>query len=214
MQGVSAVRRQWRVCVLLTERLCARPWHEVLDAALEGGADCIQVREKDLSTRELCGRVRAVIERARPAGAAVVVNDRADVALACGADGVHLGQDDLPVRDARRLAGDRLLVGASTHSIEEARAAVEGGADACGVGAMFATGTKPGIAPGGTDYLRAYLASFGRVPHLAIGGITADNVRELAAAGCRGVAVSGAVCGAPDPAAVVRALRGALEGNA
>lgn len=213
MQGVSAVRRQWRVCVLLTERLCARPWREVLAAALEGGADCVQVREKEISTRELAARVRAVIDLARPAGAAVVVNDRADIALACGADGVHLGQDDLPVRDARRLAGERLLVGASTHSLDEARAAVEAGADLCGVGAMFATGTKPGIAPGGTGYLRAYLASFGRVPHLAIGGITPANAPELAAAGCRGVAVSGAVCGAADPAAVVRALRSALEGR-
>jgi thiamine-phosphate pyrophosphorylase len=142
-----------------------------------------------------------------------VVNDRADVALACGADGVHVGQDDLPVRDVRRLAGERLLVGASTHSLQEARTAVESGADVCGVGAMFATGTKPGIAPGGAGYLRAYLSSFGGVPHLAIGGITVANVHELAAAGCRGVAVSGAVCGAPDPAAVVRALRWPLEGH-
>jgi len=213
MQGVSADRRQWRVCVLLTGRLCARPWRDVLAAALEGGADCIQVREKELSTRELFERVRAVIDRARPAGAATVVNDRADVALACGADGVHVGQDDLSVRDVRRLAGERLLVGASTHSLQEARAAVESGADVCGVGAMFATGTKPGIAPGGAGYLRAYLSSFGGVPHLAIGGITVANVHELSAAGCRGVAVSGAVCGAPDPAAVVRALRSALEGN-
>jgi thiamine-phosphate pyrophosphorylase len=159
----------------------------------------------------------------------VVVNDRLDVALACGADGVHLGQDDLSVRDARRViaasmekggarvalgARGALLVGASTHSLDEARAAVEAGADVCGVGAMFATGTKPSVAPSGLPYLRAYLAAHGRVPHLAIGGITPANVRELAAAGCRGVAVSGTVCGADDPAAVVRALRSALEGAA
>lgn len=223
MQGVSAARAQWRVCVLLTERLCARPWREVLAAALAGGADCIQVREKELATRALSARVREVIELARPAGAAVVVNDRLDVALACGADGVHLGQEDLSVRDARGVVGasvadgrarGALLVGASTHSPDEARAAVEAGADVCGVGAMFATGTKPGIAPSGIPYLRAYLAAHGHVPHLAIGGITPANARELAAAGCRGVAVSGTVCGAEDPAAVVRALRSALEGNA
>jgi thiamine-phosphate pyrophosphorylase len=198
------------VCVLLTERLCAHGWRETLAAAIAGGADCIQVREKEMPTRALADRVRAVLDAARPAGVAVVVNDRADVALACGADGVHVGQDDLSVRDVRRMAGDRLLVGVSTHSLEEARAAAEAGADVCGVGAMFATSLKPAIAPGGAAYLREYLAHFARVPHLAIGGVTPANVGELAAAGCRGVAVSSAVCGARDPAAAVRALREAL----
>jgi thiamine-phosphate pyrophosphorylase len=198
------------VCVLLTERLCAHGWRETLAAAIAGGADCIQVREKEMPTRALADRVRAVVDAARPAGVAVVVNDRADVALACGADGVHVGQDDLSVRDVRRMAGDRLLVGVSTHSLEEARAAAEAGADVCGVGAMFATSLKPAIAPGGAAYLREYLAHFARVPHLAIGGVTPANVGELAAAGCRGVAVSSAVCGARDPAAAVRALREAL----
>jgi thiamine-phosphate pyrophosphorylase len=199
------------VCVLLTERLCALGWRETRAAAVAGGADCIQVREKELPTRELAARVRSVIEVARPAGVAVVVNDRADVALACGADGVHVGQEDLSLRDVRRVAGDRLAVGVSTHSLEEARAAVEAGADVCGVGAMFATALKPGIAPGGVAYLREYLAAFGRVPHLAIGGITPANVGELVAAGCRGVAVSAVACGARDPAAVVRALRDAVD---
>jgi thiamine-phosphate pyrophosphorylase len=198
------------VCVLLTERLCAHGWRETLAAAIAGGADCIQVREKEMPTRALADRVRAVVDAARPAGVAVVVNDRADVALACGADGVHVGQDDLSVRDVRRMAGDRLLVGVSTHSLEEARTAAEAGADVCGVGAMFATSLKPAIAPGGAAYLREYLAHFARVPHLAIGGVTPANVGELAAAGCRGVAVSSAVCGARDPAAAVRALREAL----
>jgi thiamine-phosphate diphosphorylase len=104
-------------------------------------------------------------------------------------------------------------VGVSTHSLAEARAAVEAGADSCGVGAMFATALKPGIVPGGTAYLREFLAAFPRVPHLAIGGITPANVAELAACGCRGVAVSGVVCGSRDPASVVRALRAAIEGG-
>jgi thiamine-phosphate pyrophosphorylase len=210
----SGARRQWRVCVLLTESLCALPWQETLTAALAGGADCIQVREKELASRALADRVRAVIDLARPAGAAVIVNDRVDIALACGADGVHVGQDDLSVADVRRMAGTALLVGVSTHSREEARAAADAGADVCGVGAMFATGIKPAIVPGGPAYLRAYLAEFARIPHLAIGGITPANVGELAAAGCQGVAVSSVVCGARDPAAVVRTLRAALEGGA
>lgn len=207
----SGARRQWRVCVLLTESLCALPWQATLRAALAGGADCIQVREKEMPTRALAERVRAVIELARPAGAAVVVNDRADVALACGADGVHVGQGDMSVADVRRIAGTALAVGVSTHSPDEARAAAAAGADACGVGAMFATPVKPGIVPAGPAYLRAYLAEFARIPHLAIGGITPANVGELAAAGCRGVAVSSVVCGAKEPDAVVHALRAALE---
>jgi thiamine-phosphate pyrophosphorylase len=211
--GEFAAPRQRRVCVLLTERLCALPWREALAAALAGGADCIQVREKEMEGGALADRVREVIALARPAGAAVVVNDRADVALACGADGVHVGQGDLSVADVRRIAGTALEVGVSTHSLAEARAAVEAGADSCGVGAMFATALKPGIVPGGTAYLREFLAAFPRVPHLAIGGITPANVAELAACGCRGVAVSGVVCGSRDPASVVRALRAAIEGG-
>ena len=202
----SSARRQWRVCVLLTESLCALPWQETLRAALAGGADCIQVREKDMPADQLAERVRAVIGIARPAGASVIVNDRADIALACGADGVHVGQGDLSVADVRRIAGTSLLVGVSTHSLVEARAALAAGADVCGVGAMFPTGLKPSIVPGGPAYLREYLSACGRVPHLAIGGITPANVGELAAAGCQGLAVSSVVCAARDPASVVRAL--------
>jgi thiamine-phosphate pyrophosphorylase len=159
-----------------------------------------------MPAHQLAERVRAVIGIARPAGAAVIVNDRADIALACGADGVHVGQGDLAVADVRRIAGTSLLVGVSTHSLAEARAALAAGADVCGVGAMFPTGLKPSIVPGGPAYLREYLSACGRVPHLAIGGITPANVGELSAAGCQGVAVSSVVCAARDPASVVRAL--------
>ena len=212
MRMGSAARRQWRVCVLLTESLCVHPWREVLAAVIAGGADCIQVREKDMPGHELAERVRMVIAAARPAGVSVVVNDRADIALACGADGVHVGQGDMSIADVRRMAGTSLLVGVSTHSIIEARAARDAGADVCGVGAMFATSLKPAITPGGSNYLRAYLAECARVPHLAIGGITPANIGELRAAGCQGVAVSSVVCGAQDPARVVRSLRDVLAG--
>lgn len=220
--AVRAVCPQWRVCVLLTEHLCARPWHDVLRAALEGGADCIQVREKDMRGTALVERVRAVLNVARPFGASVVVNDDADAALAAGADGVHVGQGDRSPEQVRRLSGDALWIGVSTHSVAEADAAVAAGADVCGVGAMFPTGTKPGIEPSGPAYLRDYLARFGggsrtgsrAVPHLAIGGITPGNVAALAAEGCLGVAVSSVVCSAPDPGHVVASLRGALERGA
>ena len=199
------------MCVLLTEASCARPWADTLRAVIAGGADCIQVREKSLADRHLLARIRAAIEVARPAGAAVVVNDRVDLALAAGADGVHVGQGDLPPDDVRRLAGDRLVVGASTHSLDEACAAVAAGAHVCGVGAMFASPTKPDVAPSGPAYLRAYLAAFPHVPHLAIGGIDAARAAELAALGCRGVAIGAAACAARDPAAAVHAIRAALD---
>jgi len=206
----SSRTRQWRVCVLLTESLCRRPWREALRDVIEAGADCIQVREKDMDSRGLVERVREVIDRARPAGASVIVNDRADIALAAGADGVHLGRDDLSVADVRCMAGRTLIMGASTHNLEEAEAAVRAGADYCGVGAMFETPLKPDAKPAGPDYLRAFIEHHPGVTHLAIGGITAGNIHQLAEVGCRGVAVSSAVCGSAKPGDVVKRLREAL----
>ena len=139
------------------------------------------------------------------------MNDRVDVALACGADGVHVGQDDLAVQDVRRICGTQLVVGASTHSPEEAAAAVEAGADYLGVGAMFSSTTKPAVAATGLAYLQHVLRAHPGVAHLAIGGIHPQNAAQLAAAGARGVAVSSCVCAADDPAAVVRALRQCME---
>jgi thiamine-phosphate pyrophosphorylase len=203
--------RQWRLCLLLTEALCRRPWMDVLSAALDGGADCIQVREKTMDGGALARRVDEVIRLARRRGGAVVVNDRTDVALAAGADGVHVGQRDLSVRQVRAIAGTALLVGVSTHDLDEARAAVEAGADSCGVGAMFATDLKPDRAPCGTAFLRAFIDRHPTTPHLAIGGITPDNLPQLVEAGARGVAVCSVVCGAEHPARVVAALRAALD---
>jgi thiamine-phosphate pyrophosphorylase len=124
---------------------------------------------------------------------------------------VHLGQSDLRVQDVRRLAGDALLVGVSTHDLAEAHAAAQAGADYCGVGAMFPTTTKE-RPTSGLPYLRAYLAdeACSRLPHLAIGGISPSNAHHLAQAGCKGVAVSASVCGADDPADACRRLLAAL----
>lgn len=202
---------QWRVCVLLTEAACRRPWAEVAAAAVRGGADCIQVREPEFGGAALRCRVRAVLEIARPAGASVIVNDRADVAVAAGADGVHVGQQDLAVADVRRIAGRTLRIGVSTHDLGEAGAAVSAGADYCGVGSMFQTGTKPGVPPAGPAYLAAFVERHPRMPHLAIGGITPKNVGQLVEAGARGVAVCAAVCGASDPAQAVAGLLAALD---
>ena len=203
---VASRARQWRLCVLLTESLCARPWQDVLDAVIDAGADCIQIREKEMDAGPLARRVEDVLRLARPASVSVIVNDRPDVALAAGADGVHLGRHDLPVDAVRRLAGRTLLIGATTHDLAEARAAVQAGADYCGVGSMFASSLKPDRVPAGPAYLRAFIEHYPRMTHLAIGGVTPDNLHQLVQAGCRGVAVSTALCAAPDPAAVARVL--------
>lgn len=203
--------RQWKLCMLLTESLCRLPWRDTLTAAIEGGADCVQVREKALEGAALADRVREVIELARPHGVAVIVNDRVDVALAAGADGAHLGTGDLSIRDARSLTGRALLLGASTHHLAEAHAAIEAGADYCGVGAMFSSTLKPNREPSGTRYLRQFLERFPSVPHLAIGGITPANVHQLVEAGVKGVAVSSAICDAADPRAIAASLRSAVD---
>lgn len=202
----TGARRQWRLCVLITASLCRHhDWADVLDAALKAGADCIQYREKDLGDGELLRRARHVVARCRHHGAAAVLNDRPDIALLCGADGIHVGQADVPCGEVRKLVGRQLLVGVSTSALDMARRALADGADYCGVGPMYATTTKHKPVLAGPEYLRRYIA-WDRLPHLAIGGITPQNVGDLVAAGARGIAVSSAVCAAPDPAAVVREL--------
>lgn len=197
--------KQWRLCLLLTEALC-KPvgWRDVLDAALRGGADCIQVREKLMDAGPLRDRVAAIVQQAR-GRAAVIVNDRPDVALATGADGVHLGQTDLSPQDVRKLAGRQLVIGVSTSTLDQARRARDDGADYCGVGPMFLTQTKHKPVLAGPAYLRAYLA-WDKLPHLAIGGVTPENTDTLRQIGCRGVAVSSAICAAQDPFAATRAI--------
>jgi thiamine-phosphate pyrophosphorylase len=210
-------RWQPALCVLVSERLCTHmPWQRVVREAIAGGADCVQLREKELSTRELLGRARELVElvggaSGGPRAARVVVNDRVDVALAAGAHGVHLGQTDLPCDAARMLAaraGQQLHIGVSTFSASEGHDAVEAGADLCGVGPMFATTTKDKPVLAGPEAVRRFVHDerTREMPHLAIGGITTANVRSVWEAGARGIAVSSVVCGAEEPGAVCRAL--------
>lgn len=199
---------QWKLCVLITESLCAHhAWDEVARSALEGGADCLQLREKALDGAELCRRAQHLLTLAQAHSAHVVVNDRLDVALAAGADGVHLGQHDLPLDKARAIDGARLLIGVSTSTIERAEEAMRLGADNCGVGPMFPTTTthKPALA--GPEAIARYVAHDPPLPpHLAIGGITPENVGAVVDAGALGVAVSSCVCGARDPRRVCEKL--------
>jgi len=198
---------QWRLCVLLTAALCRLPWQEVVEVALRGGADCIQLREKELDDRDLLERATRL--RELTAGrAALVINDRPDVALLVGADAVHLGQTDLPVAAARALSRDRLAVGVSCTDIEQARRAAIDGADYLGLGPMFETTTKHKPDLAGPAFVRACLddAAVAGIPHLAIGGISPDNIPPLADAGCRGIAVCAAICGSAHPERICREL--------
>lgn len=205
----SRRRQQWPLCLVLSIDACRRPWQDVVQGALDGGAACVQVREKAMGDAALLAHVRLVIELARPRGAAVIVNDRVDLALAADADGAHLGDADLSIANARRVAGRQMLLGATAHDLGAALFAAEAGADYLGVGAMYASGTKD-VPVVGPALLTSIVERLPGVPHLAIGGIGHQHVSELAEAGCRGVAVCEAICGAEDPAAAATALRGEL----
>lgn len=218
------------LCVLVTRSLCRLPWTEVVQAALEGGASMIQLREKELSDRDLLHAARTLVQICRrhrspsghadgksdPLPALAIINDRADIAVLADADGVHIGPDDLPPADARRIIGPQRLLGISTDSVARAHEAIGAGADLCGVGPMFTTSTKDKPVTLGPTYLEQYLADpvASPVPHLAIGGITPSNLPELTSRGCTGIAVSSVVCGAPDPERVCRELMQTLRAAA
>jgi thiamine-phosphate pyrophosphorylase len=168
-------------------------------AALEGGVRAVQLREKDLPASVLYPLALELLQLTRHHGARLFINDRIDVALAVGADGVHLGGHSLPVAVARRLLGPRLLLGASTHGIDEVLAASAAGADFVTFGPVFPTPSKlPYGDPVGVPLL-ATACSASPVPVFALGGVTPERLSELRQAGCRHVACIGAILGAPDP---------------
>lgn len=192
--------------VVITEALCAgRTALDILGMILAAGVRLVQLREKDLSSRRLYELAVEFRRQTRAVGSLLVINDRLDIAMAAGADGVHLGQDDLPVRVARRLAPD-LLIGASTHSLEEALAAQESGASYVNIGPVFATPTKEGVSPLGPEMIDQ-VAPHLRIPWTTMGGIKKTNLDQVVARGARHPAVITAVTAAPDPEAAARELR-------
>jgi len=201
-----------RLYVLITESACKRPWLETAEQALLGGADCLQLREKELESGELLRRAELLVQICHRHGALCVINDRPDVAILAKADGVHLGQGDLPASRVRQIVGHEMIVGVSTHNMEHARRAVLDGADYIGVGPVFRSPTKrrdflPGI---------AFLSEIVRqlsVPAVAIAGITAGNVDEVLSTGARAIAVTAAVTQADDPRAAAAALKAKLSRN-
>ena len=170
----------------------------LLEAVLAGGGRVVQLREKTMPMAELFPLARTLRERCRRAGALFIVNDRADLALALEADGLHVGQEDLPAAAARRILRPGMILGVSTHDEPQARRAREDGADYIAVGSIFPTGTKTGFQLVGLDLLRELRPRLG-VPVVAIGGITEANAAQVMEAGADAAAVISAVCGTPDP---------------
>lgn len=178
-----------------------------------GGADCIQLRAKAIEDDRLFALAVEFVQICKEAGVVSIINDRLDVAVAAGADGVHLGQKDLPVEQARKLQSAPLIIGKSTHSLEQLRAACDERPTYVGLGPVFATETKPGAQAVGLGYVRQateILAGTG-IGNVAIGGITADNVGKVLSVGAASIGICSAVTKASDPTAACRALKGKIE---
>ena len=187
-----------------------RPLDEIVRGAIEGGVTIVQYRDKRPGTRAMIEQARAVLRVAREAGRPLVVNDRVDVALAVDADGVHLGQEDMPVALARRLLGPRRIIGVTASEPEQAAEAERDGADYLGCSAVFATPTKPDTGtPLGLEGLRRLVVSTA-LPVVAIGGVHAGNAADMMACGVAGLAVVSAIMGAADPRLAARELAAIL----
>jgi thiamine-phosphate pyrophosphorylase len=182
----------------ITDRGClrGRDLAEQVELAIHGGVTCIQLREKELSDNELFAEAKALLKICRPYGVPLIINDNWQVALRCGADGVHVGIEDAPVSEIRSLAGENFVIGATAKTIHQAQHAEASGADYLGVGAVFPSPTKKNAERITPDMLRDICSSV-RIPVCAIGGISKDNLSQIKGCGQAGIAVVSAVF-APD----------------
>jgi len=198
---------------LVTDRELAkgRSTQDIVRAAVSGGVTCVQLREKECSTREFIEEALAVKDFLKERGVPLIINDRVDVALAVGADGVHLGQTDMPLEIAQKILGDTMIIGISAESLEDAVEAEKGGADYLGVSPIYATPTKTDTAPPlGLEGLRAIRRAV-NLPLVGIGGLNQDNAADVIRSGGDGVAVVSAVVSAGDPAAAARNLKHVID---
>lgn len=188
-----------------------RPIEEVAAALLKAGVKILQYREKKAKAGQMLQECSALRRLTREAGACFIINDHVDIAMLVDADGVHVGQEDLPVAAVRELVGPQKIIGLSTHNPEQARAAVESGADYIGVGPIFATQTKEDVcAPVGYEYLDWVVANID-LPFVAIGGIKIHNIAEVVSHGARCCALVSELVGAPDIVAQVGKVRGEIQ---
>ena len=199
-----------QLCLLATRRLSRLPLAQAVAAACRGGVGIVQVREKEAPDEVLLALVRELLPVVRGAGALLLVNDRVEVAVEAGADGVHVGPDDMAPAEARSLIGPDRLLGVTTHDLAQARRAAASGADYIGIGPIFPTETKEVsvrvIGPEAAGRVAAGIA----IPAFAIGGIGPGNARRVAAAGCARVAVCASILGSEDPEGAARAIVAAM----
>jgi len=197
---------------LVTDRglSCGRTTLEIVTAAVSGGVTCVQLREKKASTREFIREALTLIEYLRSVTVPLIINDRLDVALAVEADGVHLGRKDMPLAMARAIVEDRMVIGISVESLEDAVAAEAGGADYLGVSPIYQTPTKTDTAPAlGVAGLRIIRQAV-NLPLVGIGGLHRGNAAEIIRNGADGVAVVSAIVAAQDPMQAARGLKGVI----
>lgn len=198
-----------KLCVLLTGSKCLASLDWTIAEAAAGGATMFQLREKDLSDRDLLERARNVRKWTRDAGAIFIMNDRPDIARLVDADGVHLGQDDMSVGEARKILGPGPLIGVSTHSLDQVKQAILDGASYLGIGPTFVSKTKKFGEFAGIDFVRQASAAT-TLPAFVIGGVTPENITEVVAAGGKRVAVSAAICQAEEPRTAAIAISSAI----
>ncbi len=180
--------------------------YQQVEAALKGGVTCVQLREKALDQAEFLQEAKELCALCRRYGVPFIVNDNVDIAVACKADGIHVGQEDMATGEVRRRAGEDMILGVSVHTAEEARQAVRDGADYLGLGAVFPTSTKTDAKPMTKETLQAICDAV-EIPVVAIGGINRDNLLNLAGSGVDGVALVSAVFSAEDIEGTCRGLR-------
>jgi thiamine-phosphate pyrophosphorylase len=198
--------------LLVTQALCFRGPGPVIREALSAGVGIVQIREKSMPDKQLVEYAQRVRAWTREAGGLLIINDRPDLTVLADADGVHVGQEELSVREARRIVGPNRIVGFSTHSIEQARQAVLDGADYIGVGPVFPSTTKDFEQLAGLEFVRQVAAEI-TLPWFAIGGINADNLAQVTEAGATRIAVASAVSSAQDPATAAKELSDCLCAN-
>ena len=180
--------------------------YEQVEAALKGGVTCVQLREKELDEAAFLQEARDICALCHRYDVPFIVNDNVDIAIACGANGIHVGQEDLAAGEVRRRVGDDMILGVSVHTVEEARQAVRDGADYLGLGAVFPTSTKTDVDQMPNETLRAICDAVD-VPIVAIGGINRDNLLKLSGSGVDGVALVSAIFSAEDIESACRELQ-------
>lgn len=201
----------WKLYVIVDRDVARdKDLAQVAEAAIKGGADVIQFRDKTSTDKESIKTALVIRVVTRRHKVPFIINDRVDIAIAADADGVHLGQDDLPVNTARAILGKNKLIGVSTHNLEQAINAQEDGADYIGIGPVYATPTKPDYQPVGEELLKEIKEKVA-IPFVAIGGINKDNLHRVLDSGANAVCVATAATGTDDVEAATRLLKNLIE---